>query len=83
MDKVLDDLAKANKEKSRDNLNLVYLPQTNDPMELFMLMLSEKIGMSPVLEKVGTALAPFMAMDKLNAGGAVYDQSLVVGKMQN
>jgi protease-4 len=81
MDKVLDDLAKANKEKSRDDLNIVYLPTTDDPVELFMMMLSQKIGVSPVVEKVSSALAPFMAMDKLNAGGAVYAPSLAVGKL--
>lgn len=81
MDKVLDDLAKANKEKSRDHLNLVYLPTTDDPVELFMLMLSEKIGVSPVLEKVSSALSPFLVMSKLNAGGAVYDQGLASGRV--
>jgi protease-4 len=79
MDKVLDDLAKANKEKSRDNLNLVYLPTTDDPVELFMMMLSQKIGVSPVLEKVGTALAPFMAMKSGSPTQFVYDDSSRMG----
>ena len=81
MDKVLDDLAKANGVKSRDDLNLAYLPTTDDPIELFMMMLSEKIGIGPVLEKVGVALSPFMAIDKLNGSGAVYNQSLAIGKL--
>lgn len=73
MDKVLDNLAKENNVQSRNQLNLVYLPTTNDPVELFMMMLSEKIGVSPVLEKVGTALAPFMAMSASAPTSLVYD----------
>ena len=73
MDKVLDDLAAANHVTSRDNLNLVYLPSTDDPMELFLMMLSEKIGLSPVLEKVSAALGPLMILHSTQPTGLVYD----------
>lgn len=79
MDKVLDDLAKADKVKSRDDLKLVYLPKTDDPIELFMLMLSEEISASPVMKKVSAAIAPLMVMERLNSG-AVYDGSLATGR---
>lgn len=73
MDKVLDDLAKANKVKSRDDLNIVYLPKTDDPMELFMMMLSEQIGLSPIVEKVFSALAPLRVLGQGQPTRLVYD----------
>lgn len=79
MDKVLDDLAISNNEKSRDNLNLVYLPTTDDPIQLFMMMLSEEIGLTPVLQKVSTALAPFMAMELDKPSRLVYDDAVNMG----
>lgn len=77
MNNVLDDLAKANGLSSRDHLNIVYLPMMDDPMELFLMMLSEKIGMTPVLEKVSAALAPFLGIGLGHPAQMVYDPRVI------
>lgn len=74
MDKVLDDVAKANGLTSRDALNVLYLPMLTDPMELLLMMLSERVGITPLFEKVTETLSPLMAIEQ--GGGMVYDQSL-------
>jgi len=70
MDKVLDDLAKVQGLKSRDDLKLVYLPMTDDPMELLMMMLSERVGISPAIEKISASLSPFLGPFSAMRSGA-------------
>lgn len=62
MDKVLDDVAKANGLTSRDDLNVLYLPMLTDPMQLILMMLSERVGITPIIEKISSTLAPFLAL---------------------
>ena len=76
MDVVLDDIAKANQVESRDHLNLVYLPQTDDPMQLLMQLLSRKIGISPFMEKMSAILSPMLMMGESKGARLVYDAAL-------
>ncbi len=64
MDKVLDDLAKANGVTSREYLNIVYLPMLRDPMQLLLMMISERVGITPVIEKISSTLAPILALEQ-------------------
>lgn len=71
MDKVLDDVAKANGLSSRDNLHVIYLPVFTDLTQLILMMLAERIGLTPVIEKITTILAPLMALE--HGGTMVYE----------
>ena len=77
MDVVLDDLAKSNHVASRRDLNLVYLPMTDDPLALLMTMVSQRVGLSPLLEKVTTELAPFLVLINHHPAGMVVDGNLI------
>lgn len=72
MDKVLDDLAKANGVPSRHDLNLVYLPMMNDPFELALMMLSERVGLTPFLQDISVALGPLALMHGQSSARLVY-----------
>ena len=74
MDKVLDDLAKVHHVASRDDLNVVYLPMTDDPLTVVMTMLSERVGVAPILEKVSAQLAPFLTLTRPHPAGWVLDE---------
>lgn len=82
MEKVLDDVAKDNGVASRNDLNVGYLPQTDDPMELIMQLLSRKIGLSPFLEKITASLAPILMMGESRGARLVYDAPLPKIRME-
>jgi protease-4 len=77
MDKVLDDLAKKNGAATREDLNLVYLPMNDDPMQLFIQLLTRKIGVSPFLEKMTAQLAPVLMMSESKGARLVYDRNAI------
>lgn len=75
LDVVLNDIATAQKLSSRGGLTLVYLPQSNNPMELMLQLLSQRIGLSPFLEKLGVMVSPFILMGQDTR--MVYDRTVV------
>lgn len=77
MDKVLDDLADFNQVTSRDDLTLLYLPATDDPFELFMMMMSDKIGVSGFVEKVSAVLAPIWLLSQGSTAHLIYETPMI------
>lgn len=77
MDKVLDDIAKKQGVKSRNDLNLVYLPMTEDPFELMMQLLSQRVGLSPLFEKINAILAPALMLSEGRGARLVYDRKSI------
>lgn len=78
MDDVLDDIATSMKLSSRHELVLSYYPVQIDPIQLAMVLLSEKIGLSPYLEKTATFFKTFEALQKQGSTGMVYQDFGVV-----
>ncbi len=78
LDVVLDDIAKAHKVASRDNLNLVYLPQTDDPMQLLMQLVSRKIGLSPFIDKMSAILSPMLMMGESKGARLVVSEPRII-----
>lgn len=82
LDVVLDDIARTNKLASRNDLNLIYLPQTEDPMQLLMQLVSRKIGLSPFMEKMSAMLSPMLMMGESKGALLVYDAALPQNNIQ-
>ncbi len=82
LDVVLDDIARNNKLASRNDLNLIYLPQTEDPMQLLMQLVSRKIGLSPFMEKMSAMLSPMLMMGESKGARLVYDAALPRNNLQ-
>ncbi len=76
MDKVLDEIAKANKLKSREELNVVYLPGIESPMQILMTMMSEQSMLSPIFGTIIETIFPIQKIIMLNGAGHVYNPAL-------
>ncbi len=78
LDVVLDDIAKAHKVASRDDLNLVYLPQTEDPMEILLQLLSQRIGLSPFMDKMSAIISPLLMMGESKGARLVVSEPRII-----